>query len=137
MTAKEYLKQTDQIKNKIERLELELEQLKAMSTSIQAIQYGERIPSSNKNTESPFLRTIIKISDLEEQIKQANEKLAFLKLEISDAIDQLDNVDERLVLLARYINGKTWDEICIEQYRSESTIHRLHSAALHNFQVPK
>ena len=87
MTAKEYLKQTDILVKQIELMNQGLVQLKLMSESIQAVQYGERVISGTKSNDAPFVRCLIKISDLEEKIKKKNEELIQVKLEVSDVIN--------------------------------------------------
>ena len=137
MIAKEYLKQTDRLVKQIELMNQELVQLKLMSESIQAVQYGERVVSGTKSQDAPFVRCLIKISDLEEKIKKKNEELIQVKLEISDVINELEDIDERILLLARYVNRSSWEDIYETLHRSKSAVHRLHSSALRNLKVPK
>mgnify|MGYP000169469982 CR=1 FL=1 len=136
MTAKEYLKQTDRLVKQIELMNQELVQLKLMSESIQAVQYGECIVSGTKSKDAPFVRCLIKISDLEEKIKKKNEELIQVKLEVSDVINELEDIDECILLLARYVNRSSWEDIYETLYCSKSTVHRLHSSALRNLKVP-
>lgn len=59
-----------------------------------------------------------------------------MKLDISEAIDLLEDVDERALLRARYVNGKSWRMIAKQMCYSQSTVHRIHSNALMHFSVP-
>ena len=137
VVAKEYLQRTDGLQRYIDRLRLEAEQLKLESQSVQTVEYGERISSPNRNTEAPFVRSLLKAHSLEEKAKATEEVLIALKMEISDAIDKLDCVDERILLRARYINGCTWDEISNQLNYSLRSTHRIHAQALRHFVVPK
>jgi DNA-directed RNA polymerase specialized sigma subunit len=68
----------------------------------------------------------------QQQIEQLNKKM-----EIADAIDQqIEDVEERTLLYARYVNGKSWEEIYDELHRSKSATHRIHASALRHFKVP-
>lgn len=93
----------------------ELVQLKLMSESIQAVQYGECIVSGTKSKDAPFVRCLIKISDV---------------------INELEDIDECILLLARYVNRSSWEDIYETLYCSKSTVHRLHSSALRSLKVP-
>ena len=135
MEAKEYLKQTDGLQHHIDLLKIEVEQLQLQSQSVQGVEYGERISSPNRNTEAPFVRCLLRKQAVEEQIKREEEYLSSLKLDISDAIDNLDSVDERILLRARYINGHTWDEIANQLSYSLRTTHRIHAQALQHLVI--
>ena len=136
MEAKEYLKQTDGLQHHIDLLKIEVEQLQLQSQSVQGVEYGERISSTNRNTEAPFVRCLLRKQAVEEQIKREEEYLSSLKLDISDAIDKLDSVDERILLRARYINGHTWDEIANQLSYSLRSTHRIHAQASQHFVIP-
>jgi DNA-directed RNA polymerase specialized sigma subunit len=136
MTPKEYLKQTDGLNRYINQLLEEVEELRQLSDSISAVQYGERINTGTKANEAPFVRCLIKIAGLEEKINKNVDKLIDLKMGISDAIDELKDVDERILLRARYVNGKSWDSITTQLSLSLRSVHRIHSQALQNFRIP-
>lgn len=76
----------------------------------------------------------------EEMIKKRYLKKRYLKLkiltEIKDAIERLDDPDEKNVLVYRYILLKKWDVICQELDISWKQIHRVHSRALEHFEIP-
>ncbi len=137
MTPKEYLKQTDAVKKHINSLEVDLEEMRALSCSVSAVRYGEeRINSGTKNTEAPFIRSLERIAEMETKLEQAKQRLLNLKLTISGLIDVLDDVDERAVLRARYVNGKSWSVIAKQMCYSQSTVHRIHANALKHFPTP-
>ena len=60
-----------------------------------------------------------------------------LKKMIRNAINKVENPDERLLLRCKYLNFKTWGEICAEMNYSLRTIHRIHQSALDNVVVPE
>lgn len=45
-------------------------------------------------------------------------------------IESLDNETERLLMRKRYIEGKHWEDICVELNYSWRQMHRLHSEIL-------
>ena len=93
--------------------------------------------SRTKSTDPPFEKYVIKIVDLEKQIQQEVEHLVKLKTDIREAINKMENVDEKLLLRYRYINFLNWEEICVNLNVSMRTVHRLHSLALQHLKVPK
>lgn len=136
MTAKEYLKQSYRLKERIDAHIAELEELRDMSTKIQSINFDERV-SSTKNTDASFTKLICKIADMEARINSDVERLVDLKAEMNMAINEVDDIEEQLLLNYRYINNISWDDIATKLNVSNRTVHRIHSAALQNFIVPE
>lgn len=137
MEAKEYLKQAYLLDKQIKVETQELEQLKEMRGVIQGCSYGERIGSDpNRNIEAPFIKTLEKIWELEDKVNAHIRKLVDLQSEIDEAINQLEEPAERLLLKYRYLNAMEWDVISDMLIVSYRTVHRIHASALKNFIVP-
>lgn len=68
-------------------------------------------------------------------LKKRYQKLKILT-EIKNAIERLDDPDEKNVLVHRYILLKRWDDICLDLDISWRQIHRIHSQALEHFDIP-
>lgn len=135
MTAKEYLKQAYLLDKQIQVEVKTLEQLRDMRGVIQGCSYGEKIGTNpNRNLEAPFIRTIEKIWELEEKINAQIPKLVSLQSEINEAIDQMEDPAEKLLLKYRYLNDMDWYNIADKLDISVRTVHRIHATALQNFQ---
>lgn len=135
MTAKEYLKQVYLLDKQIQVEVKTLEQLRDMRGVIQGCSYGEKIGTNpNRNLEAPFIRTIEKIWELEEKINAQITKLVSLQSEINEAIDQMEDPAEKLLLKYRYLNDMDWYNIADKLDISVRTVHRIHTTALQNFQ---
>lgn len=137
MTAKEYLRQAYRLNERINSHIEEMENLRDLSGRIQGVGYGERIPSPNRQTDAPFVKVIEKIMDYEERINGEIDRLVNLKQEMEEAIEQMTNIDERLLLRYRYLDNHSWEDIGILLNASVRTVHRIHSAALQHFSIPK
>ncbi len=138
MEAKEYLKQAYLLDKQIKVETQELEQLKEMRGVIQGCSYGERIGSDpNRNIEAPFIKTLEKIWELEDKVNAHIRKLVDLQSEIDEAINQLEEPAERLLLKYRYLNAMEWDVISDMLIVSYRTVHKIHASALKNFMVPE
>lgn len=49
---------------------------------------------------------------------------------IENAIEKVDDDRMRILMRSRYIQGKTWEQICVQLNYSWRQIHYLHSKAL-------
>jgi len=136
MMAKEFLRQAYRLNELINSDLEELQNLRGLSRSVSSPLFEEKI-SGTKSTDPPFVRYVRKIIDLEKQIQQEVDHLVKIKSDIREAINQMRNVDEKLLLRYRYINFLNWEEICVNLNVSMRTVHRLHSLALQHLKVPK
>lgn len=135
MTAYEYLNQVYYIDRKIKFDLMELEELRARATSISSPSFGEKVKSTAK-TEAPFVRVLERIWKQESKVNAELNELEAKREEVKSAIERLENKDERFILLYRYINRMTWEEIGLEMSMSERTVRRYHRSALGKIVVP-
>lgn len=72
---------------------------------------------------------IAKIVDIQEEIKQQLQKSYELMAKIEKAIEKLPE-REKYLIRARYIEGKTWEQIAVDMGYSWKQVHRIHAKAL-------
>ena len=135
MTAKEYLNQAYMLNELIDSDAEELERLRELSFKIAGGNYGERVMSSGRK-EPSFVRYIDEIDEMEQKIHVELCELLLLKRNITQAINRMENREERLVLTYRYLSNKTWEQISSILSVSIRTVHRIHQSALNHFSVP-
>lgn len=129
MTLTEFLNSCKKSEMLIESDLRELEQLRAMSTSLKSINTNERVRTSRSN-EAEYVRTIEKICELENKINAEIDELVDKKELIRNIINSLDNIDERLCLKMRYIDFCSWAEIAERMAFSDRQIYRIHDRAI-------
>jgi len=71
------------------------------------------------------------------EINRELDELERKQKEIQAVIERLTDVDERYVLLYRYMQGMKWDEISLEMHASMSTVKRWFSSGIKKIIVPK
>ena len=135
MTSKEYLRQAYRLNELIDSDAEELERLRDLSVKIAGGNYGERVMSSGRK-EPSFVRYIDEIDEMEQKIHVELCELVLLKRNITQAINRMENREERLVLTYRYLSNKTWEQISSILSVSIRTVHRIHQSALNHFSVP-
>lgn len=122
MTTKEWLLRAWYIDDEINELKL------AQKKELETPQYSsERVQTSTENTsENAFIR----YSDYSILIDRRIDELYDVKRQILNAINKLDDAVLRKLLIARYINFKTWEQISMDLNYGRSHICRLHGEAL-------
>ena len=134
MTAKEYLMQVQKLEYKISRMKLRSEEYERLSHSIPGPNYDRELVSGTRNLDAPFVKWIMKKTDIDREIESLEEKLVNLKAEIMLTIEKLDSEDYKNVLVMHYINGLPFVEVAEKLYLSESTVFRWHRCGLENLE---
>lgn len=136
MHAKDYLGQAYRLDQRIKILQEDIEQLQELAGSVSSPGFEEHY-NANRNTEAPFVQTLNKMMERQDELNNKLQLMIKLKAEISDVIEQLESKDERLVLTYRYLRNWTWEKIGNMMYADERTIRRWHYSALSHVVVPE
>ena len=128
MTAKEFLNRGYKIELQIQSKMEQLERLRAMATRTTTTLSDMPRPASPDPHKTENI--IIKIVKLDEEITADIDKLVDIRAKIKHTIDKVSDVDERLVLEARYLNFKNWDEIASWLSMSADNVFKIHADAL-------
>lgn len=75
--------------------------------------------------------------EMQEELDEKLSLLLALKAELTEVIDGVENMDERLVLTYRYLKNYTWSHIGDILCADERTVRRWHSLALAHVTVPE
>ena len=106
-----------------------------MTYTISSPSWGERV-SGTRSTDPPFVKALERYWEQEEKLLAENVALEKKKEEIVATINALKNEDERYILLHRYINHMTWEDIGLELLMSERNVRRFSKTALDHIVVP-
>lgn len=136
MTVKEYLNQAYRLENFIRFLKDEIEYWQEVATSVSSPGFEEHY-SATRNTEAPFVKTIYKIMQYQDDLNVKLDKLIKLKKEIGEVIDNVEDADERAVLQYRYLKNYSWARIGDIMIADERTVRRWHNKALAHVELPE
>ena len=127
MTVKEWLNRGRYLDREIDQL-LEDQQNALNLACGTAVSYGgEKVQTSKKNVTE---RRFIAYADYSAKIDNRIDEPYAIKTEIKAAINKLDDPLLRALLIAYYINMKTFDQVANELHYSIRHINRLHNYAL-------
>lgn len=121
---KKYLalvREVDDIRKRILQLEENMYTVKAVGM--------DGMPKGNCVNDS-IGNIVARVNDLRsEYLKQYDLALCEL-YKIERAIEKLEDLTERQLMRKRYIEGKKWEDICVELNYSWRQIHNIHSKIL-------
>ena len=125
------------IEQRIKAKEIKSAEFKNLADSIPGPNYDGIKVDHSRRTDAPFVYWIEKKAEVDEQIRNLRAKQSVLKGEIMTAIEKLENEEYQSLLVMRYFNFRTWEDIADELCVSIATVYRWHSAALTLIRVPK
>jgi len=137
VTSKEYLSQVYHLEQRIKQLKLRSEEFERLSLSVPGPNYDGIRVDGTRNLDAPFVKWLIKKDEVDRKIQALEEKVANLKVEILAVIDALENEDYKNILIMRYLDTLTWEEIATKMYYSVATVKRWHNKALEKINVTK
>lgn len=124
---KEYLSQAYKASREIDYLTQELLRLEELMTTIQAVNYSERVQSSSSKD---LIDTIHKIDDAKQKINTKISEYLIVIDDIKSSIDKCENIDIRYILRKRYVLYQKWSEIAEEMKYSTQRVFQLHGKGL-------
>ena len=132
MNAKQYLRQLRRLDHIVQSKLDQVESLRSLAQKITHVPKNIQVQESTP--QDKMLEIMPKIVDLENEINRDIDNLLDLKVKIKKQIDVIDNDDYKLLLMLRYVNFKTWEEIAVEMGYTYQWVHVLHSRALIYFE---
>ena len=134
MRAKEYLQQLRRLDTVIDQKIKELDDLKVKSTCIGGFDYSKERVQTSPSGDAPYVRTVSRIVDLNEEINREIDDFVDRKHKIINQIQGLDNPNYIKLLFKRYVEFKKFEEIAFElDFTYQYTI-ALHGYALKEFE---
>ena len=119
------------IRSKMEQIQF----LNDMASRASAIMSD--MPGSPNRNIHKMEDTICKIIDLQTEIEADMNSLIRRKRQIVYCINQVDDMEARMVLEERYLRKTKWEDIALYASRSRRQIFRIHDDALKKIKIPE
>ena len=135
MNAKEYLSRYHEAEIKINKLQQMVDEYIRLANSIPGINFDAIRVDGTKNLKAPFEKWILRALDDEAVIIELKSKLPIIKGEIIAVIDEIEDKELRKLLIYRYLDWSSWQEIAEKMFVSISTLKRWHVCALNLIKI--
>jgi len=129
---KEYLKSYKKLCDKLKSLEDQLQSLREVEQSAKIKRLSD-MPKAHMQTDLSDI--MVKIEAIYTKIVRLRSECLEKKLEIESRIADMPDGIEADILRKRYLEFKSWEEICVELNYSWRQIHYIHSGALSHFEI--
>ena len=128
MTAKEYLQQAYQIHRSIQARKQQVARLRELAEQVTSAATATRVSGTPARSKIEF--AVCRIADLQAMIQRDLCRLAEKYEEIQKVIEKVEEGPHRDLLIHRYLNFYTWEEIAEKMNYSYKWVHVLHGKAL-------
>ena len=129
LTTKEYLRQYINAKNRFKAISDEMIMIRSEAARITPV--ISDVPSGSHVNDKIAL-SIEKLEDCAEKLEEEAKRMQMAINNVQSVIDSVSNPTYRQVLIYRYINGYTWEQIAVKMNYTYRNITRLHGKALRN-----
>ena len=137
MRVETYLSQGRMLNQRINYQLKKLGELKSAACSLPAVTIRKDKVQSSTDGDAPFVRALIRVEEMEERINREIDMLADLKEEIMGVIGQVNSEEIQMVLIYRYLEGMTWEEIGNLFHAGRTTVKRWHRKAIEQIVLPE
>ena len=110
----------------------QLENLRSTVFNVSGNSGDEKVQTSKRRDKIGDIMP--KIMDLEKELNNHIKEFIDLKSKITKKIDELPDIEYRLVLMLRYLDFKTWEEIAEMMNYSRQWVTKIHGRALNSLQ---
>ena len=132
---KKFLQKAYRLAEEIEINQEELNRLTELSTMLKGLDYSQTKIQTSGSSDAAFVNKVNEIADIKEKINAKLMELKELRNSIWKAIYTLDNTEERLVCLYRYLKFYDWETVADKMHLSLRQVYRVHGFALKNIKI--
>ena len=102
---------------------------------LKGLDYSQTKIQTSGSCDAAFVNTVNELADIKEKINAKLMELKELRNSIWKAIYTLDNTEERLVCLYRYLKYYDWKTVADKMHLSTRQVQRIHGFALNNIKI--
>ena len=132
---KKFLQKAYRLAEEIEINQEELNRLTELSTMLKGLDYSQTKIQTSGSGDATFVNKVADLADIKEKINAKLMELKELRNSIWKAIYTLDNTEERLVCLYRYLKFYDWETVADKMHLSLRQVYRVHGFALKNIKI--
>ncbi len=137
MKVETYLKQGRLLDQRINYHLKKLGELRQAACSLPVTVLSKDKVQTSPSGDAPFVRALMRVEEMQEQINREIDMLVDLKHQIMDVIHQVDGDELQLLLVYKYLEGMTSEKIGMMFDVDKSTVKRWHKKAIDQIELPE
>ncbi len=137
MKVETYLKQGQLLDKRINYHLRKLGELRQAACSLPVTVLSRDRVQTSPSGDAPFVRALLRVEEMQEQINREIDMLVDLKHQIMDVIHQVDSNELQMLLVYKYLEGMTTKKIGMMLAVDKSTVKRWHKKAIEQIKLPE
>lgn len=137
MDVKQYLSRYHYLEIDIKHMQDEIKEYERLANSIPGMNFDAIRVDGTRSLDAPFTKWIHKALEKELQIADLKKQLQQVKCEIISTIDEVEDMELRKILIYRYIDWNSWNDIASKMFISYSSSRRFHDRAIALIKIPE
>ena len=137
MNVKDYLNQGRLLDQRINYNLRRLQEMRAGIDGMSSPQFQADKVQTSPDGDPAFVKAPMRISEIRERIDREIDLLVDLRNQIDETVRTVENDDYQMLLLYRYIEKRTWEDIGNQLGIDRSTVKRWHREALQMVKMPE
>ena len=137
MKVETYLKQGRLLDQRINYHLKKLTELRTAACDISAPTLSRDKVQTSPSGDAPFVKALLRVEELQEEINREIDVLVDLKQQINDVIHQVDSDELQMLLIYKYLEGYTSEQIGALLEVDKSTVKRWHRKAIEQITLPE
>ena len=137
MKVETYLSQGRLLDQRINYDLKKLGELRQAACSLPGTAISRSKVQQSPSGDAPFVRALIRVEEMQEEINREIDMLADLKKQIMEVIHQVDREELQMLLVYKYLEGMTYEQIGEVLGVEKSTIFRWHREAISQITLPE
>ena len=135
MTKKEFLMRAFLLNKKIKSKEIQIDELRSHAEYLTP-QISDTPTGGSPVAKSQLEETVVRLLNLQEKLSNDINELCKAREEISQAIAAVENPMFETILMLRYLEYLSWEEVAARMNSSLQAVYKAHGRALQLVKVP-
>jgi len=114
----------------IKHMQDEIAEYRRLANTIPGMNFDAIRVDGTKSLDAPFTKWIYEAKEKELQMADLMKQLQTVKCEIISTIEKVEDTDLKKLLIYRYLDWNSWNNIAPKLYVSLSTVKRWHEIAI-------
>ena len=137
MRVETYLKQGYLLDQRINYDLQKLAEMRKAACGLPGVAIRRDKVQTSPTGDAPFVQALMRVEEMEAKINREIDQLVALKEQIREVIQQVDSNELQMVLMYKYLEGMTEEQIGEKLYVARPTITRWHRKAIAQITLPE
>ena len=136
MRVETYLKQGYLLDQRINYDLQKLTEMRKAACGLPGVAIRRDKVQTSPTGDAPFVQALMRVEEMEAKINREIDQLVALKEQIREVIQQVDSNELQMILMYKYLDGMSYEEIGEKLHSERTAVFRRHKKAIEQIRLP-